>query len=156
MNENGKCLAKDHKFDNLFITELDSITDNCFKDCHNKNFHKFNYDCIYDFELTNITINEIMKLTVSSKSMTLYDINKELTVAKQNGFVFDQIKKLIINIYSHKRYINISYYLKFQIARCHRQFFRLFTQNREIVEIFCKDMENLFHFACQKWFNQLN
>ena len=39
---------------------------------------------------------------------------------------------------------------------CHRQFFKVISQNRDYVEIFCNDMENPFHFACQKWISQLN
>ena len=38
----------------------------------------------------------------------------------------------------------------------HRQLFRVISQNRDYVENFCNDMENPFHFACQKWLNQLN
>ena len=34
---------------------------------------------------------------------------------------------------------------------CHRQFFRVISQNRDYVENFCKDLHNLFHSACQKW-----
>ena len=34
---------------------------------------------------------------------------------------------------------------------CQRQGFRVITQNREYVEKLCNDMENPFHFACQKW-----
>ena len=39
---------------------------------------------------------------------------------------------------------------------CHRQFFRVISQNRDYVDDFRKDTEIPFHFACQKWFNQLN
>ena len=39
---------------------------------------------------------------------------------------------------------------------CHRQIFRIKSQNLEDVENFCDDMENPFHFACQKGLNQLN
>ena len=39
---------------------------------------------------------------------------------------------------------------------CHRQFFRVISQNREYVEIFCNDMENPCRFASRNWFNQLN
>ena len=51
-------LVKECKFDNPLITEIDSIIDSCFKDCHDKYFHKFNYKCIYDIELTSDTKNE--------------------------------------------------------------------------------------------------
>ena len=75
--------------------------------------------------------------------MNLYELNKKLTVARQNGFIFNQINKLTLNFYSHLRYINISNYLKSQIPMCHRHFFRVMSQNRDY-------MENPFHFACQK------
>ena len=88
--------------------------------------------------------------------MNLYESNKRLTVARQNGFIFNQLNKLTINFYSPSRYINISYYLKFQITMCHRQFFGVRSQNHDYVENFSNGMENPFHFACQKWFSQLN
>ena len=55
-----------------------------------------------------------------------------------------------IKIYSHQRYITLSYYLKFQTPMCHRQFFRVISENWENVEKFCNDMEDRFHFTCQK------
>ena len=39
---------------------------------------------------------------------------------------------------------------------CHRQTSGVISQNRDYVENFCNDMENSFHFAGQKWINQLN
>ena len=95
-------------------------------------------------------------MTISGKSMNLYELNKKLTVARQNGFMFNQINKLTKKFYSHSRYINIRFYLKSQIPMCHTQFFRVISQNRDYVENFCNDVENPFHFACQNWLNQLN
>ena len=137
--------------DNALITETDSIIDKCFRDCINNYFHNFKYECIYDIKLTNITNNEIINLTISGKILNLYDLNKKLTVARQNGFMLNQINRLTRKFYSHLRYINISYYLKSQIPMCHRQFFKVISQNRDYVESICNDMENLFHFSCQKW-----
>ena len=37
----------------------------------------------------------------------------------------------------------------------HRYFFRKLSQNRDYVQTHCTDRINLFHFACQKWINQL-
>ena len=54
--------------------------------------------------------------------MNLYELNKKVTVARQKGFLFNQINKLTIKIYSHLRYINMRYYLKFPMPMCHRQF----------------------------------
>ena len=98
---------------------------------------------------------ELFNLTISGKSMNFYELNKKLTVARQNGFVFNQLNELITKFYSYLRYINIGYYLEFQIPTCHRQFFRIILQNRDYVESFSNDMESSFLFACQKWFNQL-
>ena len=156
MNENEIYVVKEYIFDNPLITKEDSIIDSCYRDCHNKNFHTFKYVCIYNIKLTKITDNEIINLTIIGKTMNLYKINKELKVVSQNGFIFNQINRLTTKFYSHLRYINISYYLKFQIPMCHRQFFRVISQNREYLENFCKDVENPSRFLCQKWFNQLN
>ena len=81
MNENELYVVKKYKFDNPIITEIDSIIDKCFRDCHKSYFHNFKYECIYDIKLTNITNNEIINLTISGKSMNLYELNKKLTLA---------------------------------------------------------------------------
>ena len=101
-----------------------------------KYFHNFKYDCIYDIKLTYITNIETINLTISDRSMNLYELKKKLTVARQNGFIFNQINKLSIKFFSHLRYINISYYPKSQIPMCHRQFFRVISQNRDYVKNF--------------------
>ena len=59
MNENEIYVVKEYKFDNPLFTEIDFIVDNSFKDCHNNYFHNFEYNCIYDIKLKNITNNEI-------------------------------------------------------------------------------------------------
>ena len=156
MNENELYVVKECKFENSLITETDSIIDKCFKDCHNNYFHNFKYKCIYDVKLKNITNEEKINLTVSDKSMHLCELNEKLTVAWERSFRFLHINKLTIKIYSHQRFINISYYLKHQIPMCHRQFFWVISQNREYVDNFCNDRNNPFHFSCQKWINQLN
>ena len=151
MNENKLYVVKECKFDNPLITEIDSIIDKCFKDCHNNYYHNFKYKCIYDFKLKNITNNEIINLTISDKSMHLYELNKKLTVARERGFIFLHINKLTIKIYSHQRYINISYYLKHRIPIMHRQFFKILSRNLDYVQIHCNERNNPFHFACQTW-----
>ena len=83
--------------------------------------------------------------------MDLYDLNYKLKVAPENGFIFLHINKLTVKIHSDLRYMNISYYLKFQMPMCHGQFFRVVSQNRDYVDYFRNDRNNPFHFACQKW-----
>ena len=123
MNENELYVVKEYKFDNPLITKIDSIFDNCYRDCHNKYFHTFRYVCIYDIKLINSTNNEIINIIISNESLGLYELNIKLTIARQRGFLLNQINKLTIKIYSHQRYVNISYYLKHRIPIMHRQFF---------------------------------
>ena len=36
---------------------------------------------------------------------------------------------------------------------CHRQKFRIISQNPEYVKTFCNGLNNYFHFAILKWIN---
>ena len=99
MNENELYVVKEYKFDNPLIQKIDSIIDGCYRDCHNKYFHTFRNVCIYDIKLTNITNNEIINIIISDESLGLYELNKKLTIARQRGFKFNQIKKLTKKIY---------------------------------------------------------
>ena len=151
MNENEIHVVKEYNFDNPPITKIDSIIDGCYRDCHCKYFHTFKYVCIYDIKLTNITKNEKINISLSDESLGLYELNIKLTIARQRGFILNQINKLTIKIYSHQRYINISYYLKHRIPKMHRQFFKKLSQNNDYVQTHCNDRNNPFHFAYQKW-----
>ena len=155
MNEKELCVVKEYKFDNPIITNIDSKIGKGFRDCHKNYFDNFKYECIYHIKLTSTTNNEIINLTINGESMNLHQLNKKLSVGRQNGFIFNQINKLTKKIYSCLRYINISYYLNFPMPMGHRRFFRIISQNRDYVENFCNDMDNPFHFACQKSINQL-
>ena len=115
-------VVKEYRFDKPPITNIDSIIDNCYRDCHNNLFHTFKYVCIYDIKLTNITNDEIINISISDESLGLFELNKKLTLARQRGIKFNQINKLTIKIYSHQRYINISYYLKHRIPMGQRLF----------------------------------
>ena len=157
LNKNQLTILEKNEFDNPIITEIDSILDNFFRGCHNKYYHKFKSVCIYNIKLINVTNNEINSLTISGKSMDLYDLNKKLKVARRSGFKCDRINKPTIKFSSHLRYKNISYCLKSKIPMCHRQFFRVISQNPnpDYLEKFCNDMDNPFRFAIRKWINQL-
>ena len=98
MDENQLIIVKEYKFDNPLIHRRDSIIDNCYRDCRNKYIHTFEYVCVYDFKLTNITNNETDNFTIFEKSLGLYDSNKKLTIAHGISFVFNHINKLIKKI----------------------------------------------------------
>ena len=91
-------------------------------------------------------------MPISDERLGLYELNKELTVTRQNGFIFNQINKLTIKIYSNLQSLNICYYLKFRFPMCHRLFFRRISENKEYIGNFCNDLNNPFHFACRKWY----
>ena len=151
MNRNEIYVVKKYIFDKPLITNIDFIIDGCYRDCHNKYFHTIKYVCIYDIKLTNITNSEIINITISDESLGLYELNKKLTVARQRGFIFNQINKLTKKIYSHQRYINISYYLKHRIPIVHWQFFKKVSRYHDYVQTHCNDRKNPFHFSCQTW-----
>ena len=48
MNENQLAIVKEYEFDKPLIQKIDSIIDNCYRDCHKKYFHTFDHICVYD------------------------------------------------------------------------------------------------------------
>ena len=60
MDENQVTIVKKKELVKPLIHKIDSIIDNCYRDCHDKYFHTFKFDCIYDIILKNITNNEIL------------------------------------------------------------------------------------------------
>ena len=84
--------------------------------------------------------------------MCLYELNKKLTLARENGFIFNHINKLTIKILSNLSHINIHYHLRLGASPLHRQFFKNLAQNRDYIQTHCNDRRNTFHFACRQWF----
>ena len=151
MGENQLTIVKKYEIIKPLIQKISSIFDNCFKDCHKKYFHTFEDKCEYVIKLTSITNNERKNLTISGKSIGSFEVVKKITIARERGFIFNQIKKLTLKIYSNLQSINICYYLKPRIPMCHRLSFRRISQNKELIENFCIDLNNPFSFACRKW-----
>ena len=71
-------IVKEYEIDNPLIQKIDSIIDNCIRDCHNKYFHTFDHICEYNLNFTNITNNETVNFTISDKSMDMYELNKKI------------------------------------------------------------------------------
>ena len=84
--------------------------------------------------------------------MRLYELNKELTLARERGFKINQIKKLKIKICSNLPHITIHHYLKLRITIMRRKISLKITQNREYIQTHCIDNRNFFLFACHKWY----
>ena len=105
LNEN--VIVKEYEFDNPFNQKIDSFIDNSIRDCHNKYFHTFDHICEYNINFINITNNESGNFTISEKSMGMYELNKKLSIARENGFIFNQINELTIKFLSNLSHINI-------------------------------------------------
>ena len=112
MNENQLTIVEEYEFDNPTIQKIDSVIDSSIRDCHNKYFHTFDHICEYDLNFTNVTNNETVNFTISDKSMGLFELNKKLTLAREKGFIFNQINNFKIKIYSNLSCINIHYHLR--------------------------------------------
>ena len=57
MNENQLIVVKEYESIKPLNRRIDSITDKCIRDCHNKVFHTFEYECANHIQLTNIRNN---------------------------------------------------------------------------------------------------
>ena len=64
------------------------MIDDCIRDCHHKNFSAFDHLCVCAIKLTNIGNNEIFNLTISGKSLKLYELNQKITLARQKGSIY--------------------------------------------------------------------
>ena len=123
MNEYQLIVVRENEFNKLLIHKIECIGDNSIRDCDTKYFQTFDHICEFEIQLANNSNNEIVIITISGKSMALYEKSKKITVARQNGFLFNQISKLTIKIYSNLSNISIYYYLKLRIPVMHRTIF---------------------------------
>ena len=156
MNENELYVVKKYNFDNPPIQKINSIISECYRDCHHKYFHTFDFICEYNLNFTNNINNESVIFTISDKRMGMCELNHKLTLAKQRGFKFNHINKLTIKIYSNLKYINIHYHLRLGASPLHRQFFKMLSRNRNYIQRICNNLNNPFHFACRQWFSYNN
>ena len=147
MNKNQLTIVKEYDFDKPTIQKIDSLIDNSIGDCHNKYFHTFDHICEYILNFTNTSNNESVNFTISDKCMGMYEINKKFTIARGNGFKFNQINKLTIKIYSNLSHINIHYHLRLGAPPLHRQFFIKISRNHDYIQTYCNDRRSPFHFA---------
>ena len=76
MDENQLTILKKYELFKSLLHKIDAIIDNCYRDSHNKYYHTFEKECVYDMKLTNITGNEINKLKIVDKCMGLFEIKK--------------------------------------------------------------------------------
>ena len=160
IDENKLFVVKEYKFGGKDIHEIDYILDDVIKNCRRNYFHTFEYKLFYDNNFTNISNNEEVNLIIIHKSMEFktefYGLNKKIKNARRNGFIFNQVNKLTIKIYSNLSYINIHYHLRLGAPPLHRQFFIKLLKNRDYIRTHCNDINNPFQFACRQWYSYNN
>ena len=69
MNENQLTIVKEYEFDNPPIQNINSTMSECYRDCHHKYLHTFDFICEYSPNFTNTNNNESVNFTISDKSM---------------------------------------------------------------------------------------
>ena len=160
INENKLFVVKEYEFDKTDIHKIDYILDDVIKDCRKKYFHSFEYRIIDDLCFKNISNIEEVNFAVTHRSMEFktefYGLNKKIKNARENGYIFNQINKLTIKIYSNLSNINIQYHLRLGASPLHRQFFKNLAQNRDYIQTHCNNINNPFHFACLQWYSYNN
>ena len=154
-NENKLSVVKEYEFDNPLIQNIDSIINKCYGDCHQKYYHTFKYECLYNLNFTNDN-NETFNLTISGKNLGIYELNKKLTLARERGLKFNQINNFKIKIYSNLSYTNINYHLKLGASPFHRCFFINLLENHNYIQTHCNDLHTPFHYACHQWYKYKN
>ena len=70
MNENQLTVVKENEFDKPRVHKIDSIIDNCNRNCHIKYFHTFENKRVYDIKLTNNANNGTVNLTIADRKRT--------------------------------------------------------------------------------------
>ena len=144
MNGNQLTVFKEFEFNEPLIHKKVFIIDNCYRDCHDKNYHTFEYKCEFDIKPTSFANIDINILTIFDKSRGLYELNKKVTFARPIGFIFNQILKLTMKILKNQSIENIHFYSKFRIPIMHRKFFKIISQNPDYVKFHCNDLNNFF------------
>ena len=156
MNKNQLTMVKEYEFDKPPIQKIEYLIDKSIRDCLHKYFHTFDHICEYDLSFTNTTNNETVNFSISDKCLGLYELTKKLSIARGTGFIFNQINKLTIKIYSNLSHINIHYHLRLGSPPLHRQFFMNISQNCDYIQTHCNDRRNSFQFACRQWYSYNN
>ena len=151
-NENQLAIVKEYELNNPNIQKIDSLIDNSIRDCHDRYFHTFDHICEFDLNFRIITNNESVNFTISDKCVGMYELNQKLAIARKRGFIFIQINKLTIKIYSNLSYINKHCHLKLGSSPLYRPFFMNISHNREYIKTHCNDRRIAFHFACRQWY----
>ena len=137
---NESTIVKEQDFNKPDFHEIEFLLDDIVKDCRNKYFNSFEYRLVYDIKFTNTSNYEEVNFTNIHRSMDFktesYGVNQKIKNARQNRFIFIQIKKRTIQNNSILSKINVQVYLKLRIPKMHRQFLKKILPKPWICENF--------------------
>ena len=118
-NQESYLVVKQYEFDNPNKDDINYIINNSLKNCADKYFHTFTYQCKYIIKFVNMENNEeiILDIIINDRCKNQNkEICRKIRNAKKNNFKFVEIVKLTIEIYSNWENININYMLKLKIT----------------------------------------
>ena len=91
---NENVIVREYEFDKPPIQKIDSLIDKSIRDCLDKYFHTFDHICENILIFTNTSNNGTVNFTISDKSMGMHELNQKLAIARENGYIFNQLNKL--------------------------------------------------------------
>ena len=141
MNENQISIVKKYEYISLNIQEIDYIFDKCIKDCYKNYFQPIRNICLYNIEFTNKSDDNIINISISDKYLTMSELNKKLSIARQRGYIFNKINRLTIKFYNNLSQTNIHNYYKFQCPILMRQILKIISRDYNSIQI----ISNIFH-----------
>ena len=71
---------------------------------------------------------------------------------RQQRYMFNQLKKITITVWSGLLDINIHYYMSIEIPVMHRISFDRSAHNEQNIGNFCSNLDDIFNRVCLRWF----
>ena len=68
MIENQLTVVREYEFENPLLQKIDSIIDDCIRDCYHENFRTFEHIRENDLKFTSIANSETVNFTISEKA----------------------------------------------------------------------------------------
>ena len=151
-------IVKEYELLNPSINEIYYLVNCANVNCEDNYFHWFVYKCVFNIKFMNTANNKEVVFQVSLrygeyKTFESDELDVILENIEEKVFIFSQILKLTMKIYSSLSNINLDYYLKLRIPIMHRKVLQKNSQNPEYVKRFCADENIDFHFAFREWTN---
>ena len=74
--------VKEYEFHKPLLSKIDSISDNCIRDCKKNYYHTHRFTLEYNTNFTNKRNNEMYSLPNSNIAVGSYELNEKIKVAR--------------------------------------------------------------------------